>query len=285
MTSHPAGIEFYGRLNFLKGGLAFSDLLTTVSRTYAREIRTAAFGNGLEGVLEERSHDLHGVINGIDYELWNPETDAALAKRYGAGDLQARAVCRTALREEMGPGRRPGSCRHVHAAGLQKGSPHSGRAARHPRHGGPARLLARGRRLSRSLHAAAPRTGRVRSDWVRRRARAGIYGGPTRSHAVRYEPCGSASIALRYGAVPIVRRNGRPRRHGPEVIPPADGTGFPFDAFAAEPLVEAVGRAPCPPGSRALERIVRNAIAETFVDASPASTSPLPQALKARANR
>ena len=90
----PAGLEFYGKLNFLKGGLVFADLLTTVSRTYAQEIRTAAFGNGLEGVLEERSDDLHGVVNGIDYEMWNPETDAALAKRYSADDLEGKAVCR-----------------------------------------------------------------------------------------------------------------------------------------------------------------------------------------------
>jgi starch synthase len=79
----PAGLEFYGRLNFLKGGLVFSDLLTTVSRTYAAEIRTAEFGDGLEGVLEERAQDLHGVVNGIDYEQWNPAKDPALVRPTG----------------------------------------------------------------------------------------------------------------------------------------------------------------------------------------------------------
>src|SRR4029453_6962347 len=94
----PAGIEFYGKLNFLKGALVFSDLLTTVSRTYAREIRTAEFGNGLEGVLEDRSHDLHGVVNGIDYDVWNPQKDAAIAHPYSADDTEPKAICPAALR-------------------------------------------------------------------------------------------------------------------------------------------------------------------------------------------
>ncbi len=98
----PAGLEFYGKLNFVKGGLIFSDLLTTVSRTYAREIRTPAFGSGLEGVLEERSRDLHGVINGIDYEMWDPQKDPAIAHPYSAADPEPKAVCRETLRRELG---------------------------------------------------------------------------------------------------------------------------------------------------------------------------------------
>src|SRR6266700_8331207 len=98
----PAGIEFYGKINFLKGGLAFADLLTTVSRTYAAEIRTPAFGNGLEGVLEDRSADLYGVINGIDYETWNPAKDPALACHYSAGQPEDKALCREALRRDLG---------------------------------------------------------------------------------------------------------------------------------------------------------------------------------------
>src|SRR5262245_25256443 len=105
----PAGLEFYGRMNFMKGGLVFSDLLTTVSRTYAREIRTAAFGHGLEGVLEERSHDLHGVVNGLDYETWNPAKDAAIAALYSAEEPEGKAACRAALRAALGlaPGPAP----------------------------------------------------------------------------------------------------------------------------------------------------------------------------------
>ena len=101
----PAGLEFYGKLNFLKGGLVFSDLLTTVSRTYAREIRTPAFGSGLEGVLEERSHDLHGVVNGIDYDTWNPAKDPAIVAPYSSEDPDGKAACREALAR-----RSSGSC-------------------------------------------------------------------------------------------------------------------------------------------------------------------------------
>ena len=94
----PAGLEFYGSSTSSRAASSSRDLLTTVSRTYAHEIRTAAFGSGLEGVLEERSDDLHGVVNGIDYEAWNPETDAAIAQALrprrprGQGDLPARAA-------------------------------------------------------------------------------------------------------------------------------------------------------------------------------------------------
>ncbi|HEX9418110.1 MAG TPA: glycogen/starch synthase, partial [Methylomirabilota bacterium] len=104
----PAGIEFYGKINFLKGGLVFSDLLTTVSRTYAAEIRTPEFGNGLDGVLEERSADLYGVVDGIDYEQWNPAKDHALARPYSAGEPEGKAVCREALRRELGLDEGPG---------------------------------------------------------------------------------------------------------------------------------------------------------------------------------
>src|SRR5207247_11112739 len=76
-------------------------IITTVSRTYSREIRTAAFGNGLEGAIEERSDDLYGVINGIDTEVWNPAVDGALTKRYAADDPEGKAACRQALRREL----------------------------------------------------------------------------------------------------------------------------------------------------------------------------------------
>ncbi len=76
------GLEFYDKINLLKGGILFSDVINTVSPTYAQEIQTKEFGCGLEGVLKDRSSDLYGVINGIDYDVWNPETDKAIVKNY-----------------------------------------------------------------------------------------------------------------------------------------------------------------------------------------------------------
>jgi starch synthase len=292
----PAALEFYGRLNFLKGGLVFSDLLTTVSRTYAQEIRTAAFGNGLEGVLEERSEDLHGVINGIDYELWNPETDAALAKRYGAGDLEGKAICRAALREEMGLVAGPGPIiGMVTRLAGQKGLDLTldalpGILATSAQ----LVLLGSGEApLEEAFTAAADANpGRVGvrigyDDELARR----IYGGADAFlMPSRYEPCGLGQlIALRYGTVPIVRRTGGLADTVREVDPGRrTGTGFLFDAFAAEPLVEAVDRAAVAHRIPALwSAIVRNAMAEDFSwDASAREYVTLyRKALKARASR
>lgn len=91
------GVEYYGDVGFLKGGLQAAWALTTVSPTYANEILTAEFGMGLEGLIRSRMADLHGIINGIDDAVWNPETDPHIAANYGAGTLKKRARNRAAL--------------------------------------------------------------------------------------------------------------------------------------------------------------------------------------------
>ncbi len=93
-------LEFYGKINFLKGGLVFADCLNTVSKTYAGEIQTEEFGCGLEGVLTSRRNELFGVVNGIDYSVWNPETDEMLPARYTVDDLSGKAECKKALQKE-----------------------------------------------------------------------------------------------------------------------------------------------------------------------------------------
>ncbi|HSB43104.1 MAG TPA: glycogen synthase GlgA [Methylomirabilota bacterium] len=292
----PAGIEFYGKLNFLKGGLVFSDLLTTVSRTYAREIRTAAFGCGLEGVLEERSHDLHGVVNGIDYEMWNPQKDPAIAHPYSAGDPEPKAICRETLRREL---------RLEDAAG-----PVVGIVTRLAEQKGmelvlealPG-ILAEGAQLvvlgSGDAHleeafrgAAAAHPGRVAvrigyDDELARRIYAGTDAFLMPS---RYEPCGLGQlIALRYGGAPIVRRTGGLADTVTEFDPARrTGTGFLFDAFTPDALLAAVHRAAStyrqPSGWKAL---VRNAMAEDFSwDSSAREYGTLyRKALKARSTR
>jgi starch synthase len=95
-------IEYYGGVGYLKAGLASADAITTVSPTYAREIRTPAFGAGLDGLINARAYALHGITNGIDTEAWNPATDVALAHGYSAATLQKRQVNKDAIRERFG---------------------------------------------------------------------------------------------------------------------------------------------------------------------------------------
>jgi starch synthase len=91
------GLEYYGQISMLKGGILFSDRVTTVSPRYAKEIQTPEFGCGLEGVVATRADDLAGLLNGIDPAVWNPATDTHLPARYSAANLAGKAACRTQL--------------------------------------------------------------------------------------------------------------------------------------------------------------------------------------------
>lgn len=98
----PDGLEFYGLLNMLKGGVLAADRVTTVSPTYAREIRTAEGGHGLDGVLRARGKDVLGILDGVDVAVWNPATDAALPSRFDPIDLAGKARCKTELQGALG---------------------------------------------------------------------------------------------------------------------------------------------------------------------------------------
>jgi starch synthase len=96
-------LEFHGRLNFLKAGLVFADLLSTVSPSYAREIQTPEFGCGLDGLLRSRQRDLYGIVNGIDTTVWNPRTDPMIAQRYDAETFAVgKAACKAQLQRRAG---------------------------------------------------------------------------------------------------------------------------------------------------------------------------------------
>ncbi len=92
-----AKMEYFGNVNFLKGALAYADMITTVSRKYAQEIQTSEFGFGLDGVLKERAQTVTGILNGVDYEEWNPETDKYIAAHYSANDLTGKQECKRDL--------------------------------------------------------------------------------------------------------------------------------------------------------------------------------------------
>ncbi len=95
----PRYLEFYGNINLLKGGILFADALTTVSRKYADEIRTPEYGCGLDGVIRDREKDLYGILNGVDYQEWNPETDPHIKKNYTARKLSGKKICKKDLQE------------------------------------------------------------------------------------------------------------------------------------------------------------------------------------------
>ena len=103
------GLEFYGRMNFLKGGIIFADRITTVSKTYAREICTPEFGYGLDGVLRKHRSRLTGILNGVDYASWDPAADPLIASRYSRGDLSGKTHCKKDLRRIYGLSGLPGA--------------------------------------------------------------------------------------------------------------------------------------------------------------------------------
>ncbi len=98
----PNGLEYYGKINLMKGGLLWADVISTVSKKYSQEIQTKDYGHGLEGVLQFRSDDLYGIINGVDYSNWNPETDPTIAKNYSVKNLSGKTVCKKDLLKELG---------------------------------------------------------------------------------------------------------------------------------------------------------------------------------------
>ena len=100
---NPEGVEFYGKLNFMKAGLVYSDIITTVSEKYAEEIcGSEEYGCGLQGVLQKRKSHLHGILNGIDYTVWNPETDELIVKRYDGRTLEGKSDNKKEVLERFG---------------------------------------------------------------------------------------------------------------------------------------------------------------------------------------
>jgi starch synthase len=99
---NPEGIEFWEKINFMKAGIVYSDVINTVSRKYSEEIQTAEYGYGLEGILAKRSRDLYGILNGVDYEDWDPSHDPYLVAPYSLKDLSGKWACKEDLLKEFG---------------------------------------------------------------------------------------------------------------------------------------------------------------------------------------
>ncbi|MBP0444446.1 glycogen synthase GlgA [Roseomonas sp. SSH11] len=213
---HIDGVEFYGGIGTLKAGLRLADRITTVSPTYAREITTPEHGMGLDGLLRARSSALHGILNGIDDEAWNPAADPHLAASFGPDDLAGRELNRGALRARMGLAGEPDSpiLGVVSRLTGQKGMDLL--LACLPtllRHGMQLAVLGAGEPgLEAGFQAAAeahPGRVAVRIGYDEALAHAIQGGCDALLVPSRFEPCGLTQLcALRYGAVPLVARVG-----------------------------------------------------------------------------
>lgn len=211
----PTGLEFYGSVNLLKGGILFSDAVSTVSPTYAKEILTPAFGCGLEGVLATRQGGVAGIANGIDVAAWNPATDRYLSDHYSVSDVSGKRLCKRALQQELGL--------------PQAEVPLLGAIGRlTPQKGFDLLLDILPELMTLDLQVVILGTGdkelerRLNTAKSRYRDRLGLLLGFDEglAHRIeagadmvvmpsRYEPCGLTQLySLRYGTIPIVRRTG-----------------------------------------------------------------------------
>ncbi|MGH7869607.1 MAG: glycogen synthase, partial [Candidatus Dormibacteraceae bacterium] len=244
-------LEFFGKVNLLKGGIVFANFITTVSRRYAEEIKTKEFGFGLEGVLQKRFRRLQGILNGVDYDAWDPATDRLITKTYSPADLSGKVVCKKALLEKMG------------AKEPQLERPVIGIVSRFAAQKGFDLIAGIAEQLmAMDLYIVALGTGEPKYEALFRslaerfpdrflvkvayddglanqiEAGADIFLMPS-----RYEPAGLNQIySLKYGTVPVVRATGGLD----ETIQNFDGvsgTGFKFSDYSAVELLATVQRA------------------------------------------
>jgi len=247
------GMEFYGHVSFLKGGLVLSDFLTTVSRTYAEEIQTAEYGHGLESVIRLRADHLEGILNGVDYAVWDPKVDTKIAAKYSTRSMTGKQACKKDLLQAMGL---PADNLKRPVVGIvsrftdQKGFDLLAEVADALLQEDLA-LVALGtgapeyEELFRALAVRAPDRVAVKvayDDTLAHKIEAGadMFLMPS-----RFEPCGLNQIySLRYGTVPVVRATGGLE----DTIEPWDsksgkGTGFKFSKYTGQALLECLKQA------------------------------------------
>ncbi len=245
-------LEWKGNICYMKGGLLFSEVVTTVSPTYAREIQTAEFGQGLEGVVRSRSDDLAGILNGVDYEEWDPRHDRHIAAAFNETEHAGKVACKRALLQEYGLSADP----DLPLIGIisrlvyQKGYDLVTEAM--------APLLDRGLRMV-VLGSGEPEVEEGLREFVRRDPRRfGVRfqydnglahrieaGADMILMPSRFEPCGLTQMySMRYGAIPIVRATGGLA----DTVEPFEagtnrGTGFVFEHADVSGLLWAVDEA------------------------------------------
>lgn len=248
------GVEFHGRLNFMKAGLYYADRITTVSPRYALEIQEPEQGCGLDGLLRDRADHLSGILNGVDEAVWNPATDARLPATYSATQLAGKSRCKAVLQRELGL-RRAGSVPLfcvVSRLTEQKGL-HLVLQALPAliEQGAQFALLGSGDAdLETAFVEAAkahPAAVAVRLGYDEPFAHRLIAGSDVIMVPSHFEPCGLTQLyGLKYGTLPLVRRVGGLADTVADTRLETldhDATGFVFDAFTADGLLQAAARA------------------------------------------
>jgi starch synthase len=248
----PQALEFYGKLNFLKGGIVFADAVTTVSRKYMEEIQSAEFGAGIEGVLRDRRSSLHGILNGVDYDDWSPARDPFIRAAFDPRRLSGKKLCKADLQKEFGlpVDEKAPVLGIISRLTEQKGFDLiTGAMDDLLKEGIQLTILGTGDEkyhlLLGSLAGKYPRQVGLRIAFDNTLAHKIEAGADMFLMPSRFEPCGLNQIySLKYGTVPIVRAVGglddTIQDHRPEN---PGGTGFKFSDYTPAALLEAVRRA------------------------------------------
>lgn len=246
-------LEHYDQFNFLKGGIVYSDLITTVSRRYAREIQTPEFGNQLESILKRRAADLHGILNGVDYAQWDPATDGNIAGHYTPDNLAGKLECRRDVLHAFGAklvGDETPVVGIVSRFATQKGfdliAEVAGEIAAEDLF---VVVLGTGEpyyeNLFKELQQRYPEKLSVKVMDDEALAHKVYAGSDIFLMPSRYEPCGLNQIySLRYGAVPVVRATGGLDDTIEEWDPEqGTGTGFKFEGYKPTDFLATLQRA------------------------------------------
>lgn len=258
-------VEAWGRVNFLKAGMAFADVVNTVSPTYAQEVQTHEYGCGLDGLSSYLAENgrLFGVLNGLDYDVWNPNTDPRIAANYTFDSFDCKEECRSQLLQQLGMPEIPGALLigMVSRISSQKGYDLVLSAAAELFEM-PIQLVVQGLGDPgiidglESLQRAYPNNFKLITSFDEELAQHIYSGSDAFLMPSSFEPCGLGQlIAMRYGTLPIVRATG-----GLKDTVHEDENGFVFEHRSRTELVSAVRRAKDSFGTPSWQRLVQRAM-------------------------
>ena len=250
---NPEGVEFWERINLMKAGIVYSDVINTVSKKYSKEIQTPEFGYGLDGILRKRGQDLYGILNGVDYQDWDPAHDPHLAAHYGLNNMAGKRKCKKDLLKEFGL---PVSLEKAPLLGVisrladQKGFDLLAQILEELFQLDVGFvLLGTGEKKYHDLFTEVaqkyPKKAGIRIAYDDRLAHKIEAGADLFLMPSKYEPCGLNQIySLRYGTIPVVRATGglddTITHYDPST---GKGNGFKFKNYDAKELLEQIKRA------------------------------------------